>query len=223
MGGIGQNDVDFHAFINASRKEGNPAGLMGATARSTVHRSWRLGGMWRKKGRAITEIARGLSMEKFYSTVAKMQKNRMTTPKLWANFRSQNRQEVQIPAKFAVKSWEDQIFGARRRCHRTTDRDHAIPVKQGFKPCFFLTSCRPFPLRQRFSAMSTGHRRAPAYAATLGLTGAPSPLHFQTVEIPPARAIYGTRATPKRATCQRNGFPGYLPNRNGMLRPLSGR
>jgi len=86
----------------------------------------------------ITEIAHRLSMEKFYSTVAKMQKKRMTTPKLWASFRPQNRQEVQIPAKFAVKSWEDQIFGARRRCHRKTDRDHAIPVKQGFQPCFFL-------------------------------------------------------------------------------------
>jgi hypothetical protein len=91
-------------------------------------------------GWSITEIARSLSTEKFYSTVAEMQKNRMTTPKLWANFRSQNRQEVQIPAKFAVKSWEDQILGARRRCHRKTDRDHAIPVKQGFTPCFFLTS-----------------------------------------------------------------------------------
>ena len=89
-------------------------------------------------GCVITEIARSLSMGKFYSSVAKMQKNRMTTPNVWASFRPQNRQEVQIPANFAVKSWEDQIFGARRRCHRTTDKDHAIPVKQGSTPCFFL-------------------------------------------------------------------------------------
>lgn len=86
----------------------------------------------------ITEIAHLLSIEKFYSTVAKMQKKRMTTPNVWASFRPQNRQEVQIPAIFAVKSWEDQILGARRRCHRTTDKDHAIPAKQGFQPCFFL-------------------------------------------------------------------------------------
>jgi hypothetical protein len=91
-----------------------------------------------KTGPPITKIAHWLSIEKLYSTVAKMQKKRMTTPKLWASFRPQNRQEVQIPANFAVKSWEDQIFGARRRCHRTTDKDHAIPVKQGFRPCFFL-------------------------------------------------------------------------------------
>ena len=87
---------------------------------------------------SITEIAPTLSTEKFYSTVAKMQKKRMTTPNVWASFRPQNRQEVQIPANFAVKSWEDQILGARRRCHRTTDKDHAIPAKQGFQPCFFL-------------------------------------------------------------------------------------
>jgi hypothetical protein len=42
----------------------------------------------------------------------------MTTPNLWASFCAQNRQGAQIPANFAVKSWEDQIFGARRRCHR---------------------------------------------------------------------------------------------------------
>ena len=82
-------------------------------------------------------------MEKFYSTVAKMQKKRMTTPELWASFSPQNRQEVQILVIFAVKSWEDQIFGARRRCHRTTDKDHAIPVKQGFLPCFFCLSTSP--------------------------------------------------------------------------------
>ena len=70
-----------------------------------------------------------------------MKKKRMTTPNVWASFRPQNRQEEQILANFAVKSWEDQIFGARRRCHRTTDKDHAIPVKQGFKPCFFLPFC----------------------------------------------------------------------------------
>lgn len=99
--------------------------------------------MWQKNRAAITEIAPFLSTEKFYSTVAKMQKKRVTTPKLWASFTPQNRQEVQIPANFAVKSWEDQIFGARRRCHRTTDKDHAIPVKQGFQPCFFLAFRRP--------------------------------------------------------------------------------
>lgn len=103
-------------------------------------------------GPQITEIARTLSMEKFYSTVAKMQKKRMTTPKLWASFRPQNRQEVQILANFAVKSWEDQIFGARRRCHRTTDKDHAIPVKQGFQPCFFLLFARRRPSSNSFPA-----------------------------------------------------------------------
>jgi hypothetical protein len=98
------------------------------------------------RGLPITEIACSLSMEKFYSSVAKMQKSCVTTPKLWASFRPQNRQEVQILAIFAVKSWEDQILGARRRCHRTTDKDHAIPVKQGFRPCFFFAF--PPPLIQ---------------------------------------------------------------------------
>jgi hypothetical protein len=39
---------------------------------------------------------------------------------------------------FAVKSWEDKILGALRRCRRKRIRDHAILEKQGFKPCFFL-------------------------------------------------------------------------------------
>ena len=101
-----------------------------------------------RMGAQITEIAFILSTEKFYSTVAKMQKKRMTTPNVWASFRPQNRQEVQIPAIFAVKSWEDQILGARRRCHRTTDKDHAIPAKQGFQPCFFLLSAWTAPFSE---------------------------------------------------------------------------
>lgn len=117
--------------------------------------------MWQKNGGAITEIARSLSTEKFYSSVAKMQKKRMTTPKLWASFGSQNRQEVQIPANFAVKSWEDQIFGARRRCHRTTDKDHAIPVKQGFRPCFFLPFSLALLPSQNSAADSMRQSRTP--------------------------------------------------------------
>ena len=113
-------------------------------------------------GPQITEIARTLSMEKFYSTVAKMQKKRMTTPKLWASFRPQNRQGAKISAKFAVKSWEDQIFGARRRCHRTTDRDHAIPVKQGFQPCFFLLFANGIFFSTAISRRSMRQRRTAA-------------------------------------------------------------
>ena len=103
-------------------------------------------------GPPITEIARSLSTEKFYSSVAKMQKKRMTTPNVWASFTPQNRQGAKILANFAVKSWEDQIFGARRRCHRTTDKDHAIPVKQGFQPCFFLLFAREHPSTTSFPA-----------------------------------------------------------------------
>lgn len=113
-------------------------------------------------GPPITEIARSLSTEKFYSSVAKMQKKRMTTPNVWASFTPQNRQGAKILANFAVKSWEDQIFGARRRCHRTTDRDHAIPVKQGFQPCFFLLFIHGGISAATFSAKSMRQRRTAA-------------------------------------------------------------
>ena len=79
---------------------------------------FRLTGPRRKKGRVIRELPGTMSTEKFYPSVAKMQKKRMTTPNVWASFRPQKRQGVQILAKFAVKSWEDQILGARSRCHR---------------------------------------------------------------------------------------------------------
>ena len=99
-----------------------------------------------------------------------MQKKRMTTPNVWASFRPQNRQEVQIPAIFAVKSWEDQILGARRRCHRTTDKDHAIPAKQGFQPCFFLLSIWIDPFSERAGGATPDTKAAPSTPATLCLT-----------------------------------------------------
>lgn len=74
----------------------------------------------------------------------------MTTPGLWATFGSQKRQGAQILAILAVKSWEDQILGALLPLPPETDKDHAIPAKQGFQPCFFL----PFPNRSRYGRAS---------------------------------------------------------------------
>jgi len=69
-----------------------------------------------------------------------MQKKRMTTPKVWASFRPQKRQEVQIPVIFAVKSWEDQILGARRRSHRKRIKITRNFENKAFSLVFFCFS-----------------------------------------------------------------------------------
>lgn len=164
-------------------------------------------------GPPITEIARALSMEKFYSTVAKMQKKRMTTPNVWASFRPQNRQEVQILAIFAVKSWEDQIFGARRRCHRTTDKDHAIPVKQGFQPCFFLPFTDDASASSKFAgkvhASKTHTARAPRHSASPRVMQIPRHAHDSASEVRSAGIFLKNGRDAQRKTFpEQPGTPG---------------
>ncbi|HEV7319309.1 MAG TPA: hypothetical protein VGO04_11945 [Ensifer sp.] len=81
------------AFIAASQAEENPA--RGHTARDRSQRILRgsAAPSLRQKSTLVTGLRQELSTGIFCPTVAKMQKNQMTAPNVWANFGSQNRHE----------------------------------------------------------------------------------------------------------------------------------